>query len=86
MLRALPLAKIWLLDRLRRSGERLFCCVGIKAGEKYTVVLHAADLYWSYPGERIFSVSANGAPALTDYDVIAKAGEALSGVAHEYRN
>ena len=40
------------------------------------MVLRAADLYWSYPGERVFSVSANGVPALTDYDVIAKAGEA----------
>ncbi|CAL5223059.1 g5516 [Coccomyxa viridis] len=47
---------------------------GIKAGERYTVVLHAADLYWSYPGERVFSVSANGVPVLTDYDVIAEAG------------
>ncbi len=62
----------------RRSNS---CCVGIKAGEKYTVVVHAADLYWSYPGERIFSVSANGVPALTDYDVIAEAGETPTGAA-----
>ena len=44
------------------------------------VVLRAADLYWSYPGERIFSVSANGIPVLTDYDVIAEAGEAPPSV------
>ncbi len=39
------------------------------------MVLHTADLYWSYPGQRIFSVSANDKPVLTDYDVIAEAGE-----------
>ena len=43
------------------------------------MVLRAADLYWSYPGERRFSVSANGAPALTDYDVIAEAGKYSPG-------
>ena len=45
------------------------------------MVLRAADLYWSYPGERRFSVSANGAPALTDYDVIAEAGKYSPGAA-----
>lgn len=46
------------------------------------MVLHAADLYWSYPGERVFSVSANGVPVLTDYDVIAEAGEGPPNAAH----
>lgn len=41
------------------------------------MVLRAADLYWSYPGQRIFSVSANGVPVLTNYDVIAEAGMRL---------
>ena len=50
------------------------------------MVLHAADLYWSYPGERVFSVSANGVPVLTDYDVIAEAGEEPSGLGHEHRH
>ncbi len=50
---------------------------GIQPGADYMVVLHAADLYWSYPGQRIFSVSANGVPALTNYDVIAEAGARL---------
>ena len=47
---------------------------GIKPNASYTVLLHAADLYWSKPGQRTFTVSANGVPVLTDYDVIAEAG------------
>ena len=52
-------------------------CQGIQPGADYTVVLRAADLYWSYTGQRIFSVSANGVPVLTNYDVIAEAGTRL---------
>ena len=47
---------------------------GIKPHTSYTVLLHAADLYWLKPGQRTFTVSANGVPVLTDYDVIAEAG------------
>ena len=47
---------------------------GIKPKASYTVLLHAADLYWSKPGQRTFTVSANGVPVLTDYDVISEAG------------
>ncbi|EIE19503.1 hypothetical protein COCSUDRAFT_40319 [Coccomyxa subellipsoidea C-169] len=49
-----------------------------RANKTYTVVLHAADLYWGKPRQRIFSVTANGAPALKAYDVIAAAGGPLS--------
>lgn len=47
----------------------------MQANKTYTVVLHAADLYWGMPRQRIFSVTANGAPALKAYDVIAAAGD-----------
>ena len=47
---------------------------GIKPKTSYTVLLHAADLYWSKPSQRTFTVSAKGVPVLTDYDVIAEAG------------
>lgn len=53
------------------------CCV-LQANKTYTVVLHAADLYWSKPRQRIFSVTANGATALKAYDVVAAAGGACS--------
>ena len=48
---------------------------GIKPNASYTILLHAADLYWSKPGQRTFTVSANGVPVLTNYDVIAEAGK-----------
>jgi hypothetical protein len=50
----------------------------VQANKTYTVVLHAADLYWSKPRQRIFSVTANGATVLKAFDVIAAAGGACS--------
>ncbi|BDA50799.1 hypothetical protein COCOBI_17-0170 [Coccomyxa sp. Obi] len=50
---------------------------GLEANQTYTVVLHAADLYWSKPRQRIFSVGANGAVVLKAFDVIAAAGGPL---------
>ncbi|CAL8462703.1 g2236 [Coccomyxa elongata] len=47
---------------------------GLEANQTYTVVLHAADLYWSKPRQRIFSVGANGATVLKAFDVIAAGG------------
>ena len=66
-----------LLDERLKCGslrQNPFIEQGIQPGADYTVVLRAADLYWSYTGQRIFSVSANGVPVLTNYDVIAEAG------------
>ena len=50
---------------------------GIKPYTSYTVLLYTADLYWAKPGQRTFTVSANGVPVLTDYDVIAEAGKTV---------
>lgn len=47
---------------------------GLLPDHAYTVTLHFADLYWGKPGQRIFSVSANGVTVLKDYDVVAAAG------------
>jgi hypothetical protein len=40
----------------------------------YTVRLHFAELVWSAAGQRLFNVTINGSPALTNFDVYAAAG------------
>jgi len=49
----------------------------------YTVRLHFAEIYWGSPsgsgggvGSRVFNVSINGTPALTNFDIYATAGGA----------
>lgn len=40
----------------------------------YDVTLKMRETYWQAPGKRVFSVAAEGAPALTDIDVYAAVG------------
>ncbi|SNC77537.1 Por secretion system C-terminal sorting domain-containing protein [Hymenobacter gelipurpurascens] len=48
------------------------------ASGTYTVVLHFAELYWNSAGQRVFDVSAENTKVLTAYDIVAKAGGALT--------
>ncbi|MBI0446275.1 NPCBM/NEW2 domain-containing protein [Deinococcus sp. DB0503] len=40
----------------------------------YQVKLHFAELYWNEPGKRLFDVSVEGVPKLTNFDIWAQAG------------
>ncbi|MCL5746579.1 MAG: malectin domain-containing carbohydrate-binding protein, partial [Acidobacteria bacterium] len=40
----------------------------------YSVTLKFAELYWSQPGQRVFNISANGTPVLSNFDIFAAAG------------
>ena len=40
----------------------------------YEVVLHFAEIYWSSPGSRVFSVSLEGNPVETGIDLVGEAG------------
>ena len=40
----------------------------------YDVVLHFAEIYWSSPGSRVFSVSLEGNPVETGIDLVGEAG------------
>jgi len=46
----------------------------------YNVLLKFAEIYWTSPGQRIFSVSINGTPVLTNFDIIAAAGAPLTAI------
>jgi outer membrane protein assembly factor BamB len=53
---------------------------GLTPNTPYTLQLSFAEFFWSSPGKRIFNVSANGAPMLTGFDIIAAAGGANKAV------
>lgn len=40
----------------------------------YQVTLKFAEIYWTLVGKRVFNVSINGTPVLTNFDIVADAG------------
>src|SRR6202011_6137559 len=46
----------------------------------YTVLLKFAEIYWTQAGQRIFNVSINGNPVLTNFDILATAGAPLKAL------
>jgi hypothetical protein len=46
----------------------------------YNVVLKFAETFWTKTGQRIFNVSINGAPVLTNFDITAAAGAVLTAI------
>ena len=56
---------------------------GLTPGMSYNVRLHFAELYFSNPGQRIFNVTINDKPVLTNFDVIATAGTKNKAVIRE---
>jgi len=46
----------------------------------YNVLLKFAEIYFTSAGERIFGVSINGNPVLTNFDIVAAAGAPLTAI------
>jgi len=46
----------------------------------YNVVLKFAEIYWTGVGQRIFNVSINGSPVLSNFDIVAAAGAPLTAI------
>ncbi len=46
----------------------------------YTVVLKFAEIFWTAPGKRLFNASINGTQVLTNFDIVAAAGAALTAI------
>ena len=57
-----------------RYGSFTYTLPSLTPGASYTLRLHFAEVYWSAAGQRVFSVSVNGSPALTNFDIFAAAG------------
>ena len=50
------------------------CTIPVPGPGTYTVQIYESEIYWTSPGKRIFSVTANGTPILTNYDIYAAVG------------
>jgi hypothetical protein len=46
----------------------------------YTVLMKFAEIYYTKAGQRIFNVSINGTPVLTNFDIVATAGAPLKAL------
>ena len=57
-----------------RYGNFRYVLPSLTPGASYTLRLHFAEIYWSAAGQRVFNVSVNGSPALTNFDIFAAAG------------
>ncbi len=57
-----------------RYGNFTYTLPNLTPGAAYTLRLHFAEIYWTSAGKRLFNVSVNGSPVLTDFDVFAVAG------------
>lgn len=67
-----------------RYGNFTYTFPGLSSGATYKVRLHHAETYWTAVGQRRFNVTINGAPVLTNFDIIAAAGAANKAVINEF--
>jgi large repetitive protein len=58
------------------QGGVTYTIPNLSAGNTYTVVLHFAELFFTTPNSRLFNVSINGTQVLTNFDIVAAAGNA----------
>ncbi len=57
-----------------RYGNFTYAVPNLTPGAAYTLRLHFTEIYWNSAGQRLFNVSVNGSPFLTNFDVFAAAG------------
>lgn len=57
---------------------------GLKPAVKYQVRLHFAEIYDLYPGMRVFNVTINGVPALTNFDIVNQAGGPFKAIVETF--
>jgi hypothetical protein len=67
-----------------RWGAFTYTIPGLTPGVTYTVRLHFAEIWWSQPGQRVFSVSINGSTVLSNFDILATAGAAFKALVQEF--
>lgn len=67
-----------------RYGNFTYTFTGLIPGATYLVRLHSAETYWTGVGQRRFNVLINGAPVLTNFDILAAAGAANKAVINEF--
>ncbi|WP_035347938.1 malectin domain-containing carbohydrate-binding protein [Edaphobacter aggregans] len=58
----------------RFGGSFTYNLGGFTPGGNYVVRLHFAETYWTSAGKRQFNVAINGAPVLSNFDILSTAG------------
>lgn len=69
--------------KTERWGRFSYTFSGLQPSTTYVVRLHFNEFYWTAAGQRVFSVQANGATILTDFDIVREAGGANKAVVKE---
>jgi len=67
-----------------RYGNFSYTVPTLTPGAAYRVRLHVAEIFFSVPGQRVFSVAVNGTPVLTNFDIIAVAGAPNRAIVEEF--
>ena len=68
-----------------REGDHFgYKFTGLQPNIGYAVILHFAELYWQYPGQRAFDITMNGVRKETDFDIIQQGGSPFTAVVRFY--
>ncbi len=67
-----------------RVGNFTYTIPGFAAGSSHTVRLHFAETYWTAAGKRVFNVTINNTPVLTNFDIFAAAGAQNKAVIEQF--
>jgi hypothetical protein len=68
-------AAVYQSARIAAAGAAFtYTIPGLTAGSSHTVRLHFCETYFKTKGSRVFNVSINGTPVLTNFDIEATAG------------
>jgi hypothetical protein len=66
-----------------RFGDFTYTIPNLTPGGTYLVRLHFAEIFWNAAGKRVFDVTINGTPALSRYDIFARAGGANRAIVED---
>jgi hypothetical protein len=58
----------------QRYGDFTYTLPGFGASSSSLIRLHFADTHWTTPGSRVFNVTINGMPVLTNFDIVRTVG------------
>ena len=68
-----------------REGDHFsYVFSGLKPATTYAIILHFAELYWTYPEQRQFNVSINGKQVLTNFDIVQTVGGPFEAVVESF--
>ena len=67
-----------------RYGNFSYVLPNLTPGGSYSLRLHFAEIYWNSAGQRVFNVTVNGNPVLSNFDIFAAAGGADKAVVESF--